>query len=116
MLLLNMCNMLELFGLFVCLGGLKFFSAWGRQKKMLGCGLLGGPVPRLILCFHDTETSQLICSVNHGLVSILGECSLVVKGLMKPGNKWIKYNIISLQVPIWKNLVSLFRITCGIKC
>ena len=46
--------MLELLGLFVCLGGLiKFFSAWGGrgggQKKLLGCGLLGGSVPRLTL-------------------------------------------------------------------
>ena len=43
--LLNMCNMLELSGLFVCPGGLnKFFSAWkegGGQKKMPSCGLLG---------------------------------------------------------------------------
>ena len=46
--LLNMCNMLELQGFFVCLGGLiKFFNAWGGvgggggQKILLGCGLPG---------------------------------------------------------------------------
>ena len=33
MFLLNMCNMLEFSGLFVCPGGLiKFFSAWGTEK------------------------------------------------------------------------------------
>ena len=38
---------LKLSGLFVYLGGLfKFLSALGGQKKMLGCGLLGEPVPR----------------------------------------------------------------------
>ena len=41
-----MCNTLKLSGLFVCLGGLTFFSVWmgggvGEQKKLLGCGLLG---------------------------------------------------------------------------
>ena len=42
MLLLNICNVLELSELFVCPGGLaKFFSAWG-DKKLLVCGLLGG--------------------------------------------------------------------------
>ena len=45
-----MCNMLELLGLLVCLGWIIIlFSAqgWG-QKKLLGCGLLGGEsVPRI---------------------------------------------------------------------
>ena len=36
-----MDSILELSGLFVCLEGLTFFSAWG-EKKLLGCGLLGG--------------------------------------------------------------------------
>ena len=35
--------MLELSGLFACMGGLvNFFSAWGERKKKLVCGLLGG--------------------------------------------------------------------------
>ena len=38
-----MCNTLELSGLFVCLRRLiRFFSAWGDSKKILGCGVLGG--------------------------------------------------------------------------
>ena len=42
------CNMLELSGLFVCLGWLiKFLSTWGGGG-ILGCGLLRGSVPRLI--------------------------------------------------------------------
>ena len=43
-------------GYSVCLGGLvKFFSALGWQKKMLGFGLLGGSVPRLTLCIFCTN-------------------------------------------------------------
>ena len=43
MILLNMCNKLELLGLFVCVGRLvKFFSAWVGQKNLLYCGLLMG--------------------------------------------------------------------------
>ena len=34
--------MLELSGFFVCLGDLLNFSVRGRQKKLLGCSLLGG--------------------------------------------------------------------------
>ena len=45
-LLLNMCNLLELSGLFVCLGVLvKFFSALeggGEGSRKNNCGLLGG--------------------------------------------------------------------------
>ena len=46
-LLLNMCNLLELSGLFVCLGVLvKFFSALegggGEGSIKNNCGLLGG--------------------------------------------------------------------------
>ena len=43
-----MFNVLVFSGLYVCLGGLvKISSAWG-QKKLLGCGLLGGSVPKTI--------------------------------------------------------------------
>ena len=42
-LLLNMCEMLGLSELFVCLGELiKSFSVWGDRKKMLGSDLLRG--------------------------------------------------------------------------
>ena len=42
-LLLNKCNILELSGLFVCLGGLvKFFSAWGDRKNCLVVVFKGG--------------------------------------------------------------------------
>ena len=42
MLLLNISNMLELSGLFVCLVGLvHFFQCLGGEKKFLGCGALG---------------------------------------------------------------------------
>ena len=54
-----MFKVLELSGLFVFLGGLaKIFSAWGGQKKLLGCGLLGGElVSRLTLCLLDSKHS-----------------------------------------------------------
>ena len=43
MLLLNMCNKLELLVLFVCVGRLvNFFSAWVGQKNLLYCSLLMG--------------------------------------------------------------------------
>ena len=46
----NMWNILELSGGF-CLSGGTFLSLPGGQKKLLGCGLLGGgSIPRLILC------------------------------------------------------------------
>ena len=42
MLLLNISNMLELSGLFVCLMGLVyFFQCLGGEKKFLGCCALG---------------------------------------------------------------------------
>ena len=51
-----MCNMMELSGLFLCLGGLiKFFSAWGTEEitglwfAMGGGGEEERSVPRLTL-------------------------------------------------------------------
>ena len=42
-LLLNMSSILELSELFASYERLiKFFSAWGARKKILGCGLLEG--------------------------------------------------------------------------
>ena len=41
-LLLNMCNILELSGTFFYLWELLHFSVPEGTKKMLGCGLLGG--------------------------------------------------------------------------
>ena len=60
MLLLNMCNILELPRLFVCLGRLvKFSSSWARkQKKLLGYGLLGGLGPRLTLWVSNGNIGQ----------------------------------------------------------
>ena len=37
-----MCNTLELSGLLAYFGDLLSFSVPGGQKKLLGCGLLGG--------------------------------------------------------------------------
>ena len=50
-LFLNMSNMLELSGLFVCLRRLvQFVSAWGDRKKIAGLWFVnGGSVPRLTL-------------------------------------------------------------------
>ena len=57
-----MFKVLELSGLFVCLGGIvKIFSAWGGgQKKLLGCGLLGGggvstQADTIFLMLHSTS-------------------------------------------------------------
>ena len=41
-LLLNMCNTLELSAFFVCLGDLLSFLVPGGQKKLLGYGLTEG--------------------------------------------------------------------------
>ena len=49
-LLLNIYNILELSRLSVCLGDFLSFSVPGRQKKIAGCALLMGSVPRLTLC------------------------------------------------------------------
>ena len=56
MILLNMCNKLELLVLFVCVGRLvNFFSAWVGQKNLLYCSLLMGisTLPTLwIVCWQ----------------------------------------------------------------
>ena len=58
--LLNMCNILELSGLFVYQGELvKIFNAWvGQEKKMPGCGLLDVSIPRLIQWFFTNYSFQ----------------------------------------------------------
>ena len=58
--------MLELLGLFVCLGGLiKFFSALGDRNYC--CVKLGGSVPRLTLCYITalTPVENKIPSLNN---------------------------------------------------
>ena len=62
-LLLNMCNILEISELFVNQGELaKIFNAWvGQKKKMLGCGLLHGSIPTLTQWFITNYSFQF-CS------------------------------------------------------
>ena len=57
--LLNMCNILELSGLFVYHGDLLRFSmpGWDR-KKMLGCGLLDVSITSLIQWFFTNYSFQ----------------------------------------------------------
>ena len=63
--LLNMCNTLELSGLFVCLRRLiRFFSAWGDCKKFWIVVCSGGSVPRLTLSkFWKNEKKPDILSL-----------------------------------------------------
>ena len=59
-----MCKILELSGLFVCLRDLLSFSVLGGQKKLLGCGLLGG---------ISTQTdTMLYVSMTLDMIGLLG--------------------------------------------
>lgn len=66
-LLLNICNMFELSGLFVYQAELvKIFNIWLGQKKMQGFGMLGGSIPRLNQWFFTNHSFQF-CFFFHKL-------------------------------------------------